>query len=87
MKDDDVTNNVDQPFPAFVKAAPELLPLWDWWVKEGKSTLVMLLVVGLGVLAFYGVRGYLRGRDAKASQSLSSSNTPDELATFYQMVK
>ena len=80
-KDADVTNNADKPLPAVVKAAPELLPLWDWWVKEGKSTIVMIAVIALCVLGFYGVRGYLRGRDAKASQSLSRSNTPDELAT------
>ena len=80
-KDSDVQTNADPALPAFVKAAPELIPLWDWWVKEGKSTLVMLLVVALGVVGFYGVRGYLRGRNAAASQALSRANTPDELAT------
>ena len=74
--------NTDEPaLPAFVKAAPELIPLWDWWVKEGKSTLVMLLVVALGVAGFYGVRGYLRGRNAVIAQTLQQANTPEELAT------
>ena len=80
-KEADVQANVEPELPALVKAAPELIPLWDWWVKEGKSTLVMLLVVVLGVAGFYGVRGYLRSRNAAASQALSRSNTPDELAT------
>ena len=80
-KEADVQNDVDPALPAFVKAAPELIPLWDWWVKEGKSTLMMLLVVALGVAGFYGVRGYMRSRNAAASQALSRANTPDELAT------
>ena len=80
-KEADVQANVEPELPALVKAAPELIPLWDWWVKEGKSTLVMLLVVVLGVAGFYGVRGYLRSRNAAASQALSRSSTPDELAT------
>ena len=80
-KDADVQANVDPELPAFVKAAPELIPLWDWWVKEGKSTLVMLLVVALGVAGFYGVRGYMRARNAAASQALSRASTPDEMAT------
>ena len=29
--------------PGWVKKAPELLPVWDWWVKEGRSTLTLLL--------------------------------------------
>ena len=37
------TQTPDENLPAFVKAAPELLPVWDWWVKEGKSTLMMLV--------------------------------------------
>ena len=74
--------NTDEPaLPAFVKAAPELIPLWDWWVKEGKSTLVMLLVVALGVAGFYGVRSYLRGRNAVIAQTLQQANTPEELST------
>ena len=80
-KEADVQNNADPALPAFVKAAPELIPLWDWWVKEGKSTLMMLLVVALGVAGFYGVRGYMRSRSAAASQALTRANTPDELAT------
>ena len=80
-KEPEVQNTDEPALPAFVKAAPELIPLWDWWVKEGKSTLVMLLVVALGVAGFYGVRGYLRGRNAAIAQTLQQANTPEELAT------
>ena len=80
-KDADVNGNVEKPLPAFVKAAPELLPLWDWWVENGKSTIVTLVVVALGLVGFFGVRGYLNSRNTKASQALSVSNNPEELAS------
>ena len=80
-KDPDVNDNAEKPLPAFVKAAPELLPLWDWWVENGKSTIVTLVVVALGLVGFFGVRGYLNSRNTKASQALSVSNNPEELAS------
>ena len=78
--DADVIDNAEKPLPAFVKAAPELLPLWDWWVQNGKSTIMTLVVVAVAVLGFYGVRGYLNGRNAKASRALSVSNASEELS-------
>ena len=74
-KDADVQENADTNLPAIVKAAPELLPLWDWWVKEGKSTLLMVGVAAVAVLGFYGVRGHLKARDAAASDKLMSAST------------
>ena len=79
-KETDVQENVDTELPAFVKAAPELLPLWDWWVKEGKSMLVTLAVVAVAILGFYGVRNYIKSRDANASDKLLSASTPEDLA-------
>ena len=67
--------------PAFVKAAPELLPVWDWWVKEGKSTLLMLVLVGIGVAGFYGVRNWLTARNAAANQALVNAYNVEELET------
>ena len=66
-----VIDNAERPLPAFVKAAPELLPLWDWWVKNGKSTIVTLVVTALCVMGFFGVRAYLDSRNANASKALS----------------
>ena len=80
-KDADVNGNVEKPLPAFVKAAPELLPLWDWWVENGKSTIVTLVVVALGLVGFFGVRGYLNSRNSKASQALSVPNTQEDLTS------
>lgn len=79
MSEEKKTSN--ENLPAFVKAAPELLPVWDWWVKEGKSTLTMLLVVALAVAGFYAGRNWLRGRDAGANQALVNAYAVDELET------
>ncbi len=68
-----------ESIPEFVKKAPELLPVWDWWVKEGKSTLMMLVVAAAAVGAFYGVRNYLRARDAGANQALVNAYSVDDL--------
>lgn len=73
--------NSEENLPAIVKAAPELLPVWDWWVKEGKSTLMMLVVAVLVVLGFYGGRSWLRARNAAANQALVNAFTVDELET------
>lgn len=71
----------DENLPAFVKAAPELLPVWDWWVKEGKSTLMMLAVAALVVAGIYGGRNWLRARDAAANNALVNAFATDELET------
>ena len=79
MSEEKKTSN--ENLPAFVKAAPELLPVWDWWVKEGKSTVAMLLVAALVVGGFYAGRNWLRGRDAGANQALVNAYAVDELET------
>ena len=79
MSEEKKTSN--ENLPAFVKAAPELLPVWDWWVKEGKSTVAMLLVAALVVAGFYAGRNWLRGRDAGANQALVNAYAVDELET------
>ena len=79
MSEENKTQTPDENLPAFVKAAPELLPVWDWWVKEGKSTLLMLAVAALVAAAFYGGRNWLRGRDAAANGALVNAYNTDEL--------
>ena len=68
--------NTEPEVPALVKKAPELLPLWDWWVKEGRSTLMMVVIAGLAVAAFYAGRNWLRARDAAANAALEISSSP-----------
>lgn len=73
--------NTEPEVPALVKKAPELLPLWDWWVKEGRSTLMMVVIAGLAVAAFYAGRNWLRARDAAANAALVNAYTTEELET------
>lgn len=64
-----------EQLPAFIKAAPELLPVWDWWVKDGKSTVITLAVAGLVVAGYFGVKSHLASRDAKAAQAVWSDES------------
>lgn len=73
------TNNSGSDIPSFVKAAPELLPVWDWWVKEGRSTLLMLAVAAIAIGGFYAGRNWLHSRDAAANAALVNAFTTDEL--------
>ncbi len=73
------TKNIVSDVPAFVKAAPELLPVWDWWVKDGRSTLLMLAVAAIAVGGFYAGRNWLHSRDAAANAALVNAFTTDEL--------
>ncbi len=79
MSEENKNETVPEHIPDFVKKAPELLPVWDWWVKEGRSTLMMLAIAGAVVGAFYGIRGYLRSREAAANAALANSYTTEDL--------
>lgn len=48
-------------------------------LQEIKSTLPWLLVVGLAVASYYGVKHYMADRRAAASEAVASSYTTDEL--------
>lgn len=60
---------------------PELIPLYDWWKKEGKSWLVSLAIAAAVVGAFYGAKHWIKARQAAASSALSEASTADELET------
>ncbi len=77
----DKNENTEREVPALVKKAPELLPLWDWWVKEGRSTLMMVAIAGLAVAAFYAGRNWLKSRDVAANAALVNAYTVEELET------
>ena len=65
--------------PGWVKKAPELLPVWDWWVKEGRSTVTLLLVAAVCVAGWYAFKNWKAGRVAAANNALGNSFTADEL--------
>ena len=72
-------NPVTEEVPGWVKKAPELLPVWDWWVKEGRSTVTILLVAGVCVAGYYALKNWQAGRTAAANSALVNSFTTDEL--------
>jgi tetratricopeptide (TPR) repeat protein len=70
---------VTEEVPNWVKKAPELLPVWDWWVKDGRSTVTWLLVAGVFVAGFYAWKNWQTGRTAAANAALVNAFTADEL--------
>lgn len=70
---------VTEEVPGWVKKAPELLPVWDWWVKEGRSTVTLLLVAGVCVAGWYAFKNWQSGRAAAANSALVNAFTADEL--------
>jgi len=57
----------------------ELLPVLEWWEKDGKQTVAILLVAGLAVAGYYGVKGWRDGRRIAAADSLMTAYTAEEL--------
>ena len=62
-----------------MKVNPEFLPLIEWWEKDGKSTVIWLLVAALAVGGWYGFKAYRSSVKAAASSALVNSFTTDEL--------
>lgn len=79
MSKDKNTNPVTDEVPGWVKKAPELLPVWDWWVKEGRSTITLLLVAGVCVAGWFAFKNWQEGRVAAANNALVNTFTVDEL--------
>ena len=44
-----------------LKTNPELLPLIEWWEKEGKQTVIWLLVAAIAVGGWYGWKNHKFG--------------------------
>lgn len=63
---------------------PELVPLYDWWVKEGKSTLVMVVVAVACVFGWRFATSYFAKRDAAANAALVNANGVAELQDAVQ---
>ena len=70
---------VTEEIPNWVKKTPELLPVWDWWVKDGRSTVTWLLVAGVCVAGWYAFKNWQAGRAAAANTALVNAFTADEL--------
>ena len=70
---------VSEEVPGWVKKAPELLPVWDWWVKDGRSTVTILLVAGVCVAGWYAFKNWQDNRTSEANSALVNSFAADEL--------
>ena len=62
-----------------LKTNPELLPLVDWWEKDGKQTVILLAVAAIAVAGWYGWKNYRAARHDAASDALVSAYTAEEL--------
>ena len=70
---------ITEELPGWVKKAPELLPVWDWWVKEGRSTVTLLLVAAVCVAGWYAFKNWKASRVVAANNALVNAFTTDEL--------
>lgn len=62
-----------------LKTNPELLPLVEWWEKDGKQTVALLAVAAIAVGGWYGWKSHRASVRAAASESLVNAYTADEL--------
>ena len=62
-----------------LKTNPELLPLVEWWEKDGKSTVIWLLVTAIAVGGWYGWKNHRAAVKAAASDALVNAYTTEEI--------
>lgn len=62
-----------------LKNNPELIPLVEWWEKDGKQTVALLAVAAIAVGGWYGWKAHRESVRDAASASLTSTYTADEL--------
>ena len=62
-----------------LKNNPELIPLIEWWEKDGKQTVALLAVAAIAVGGWYGWKAHRESVRDAASASLTSAYTADEL--------
>ena len=62
-----------------LKTNPELLPLIEWWEKDGKQTLIGVLIAAVLVGGFYGWRNYRASVRNAAAGALASTYTTEEI--------
>ena len=62
-----------------LKTNPELLPLVEWWEKDGKSTVIWLLVAAIAVGGWYGWKNHRQAVKQAASDALVNAYTTEEI--------
>ncbi len=62
-----------------LKKNPELIPLVEWWEKDGKSTVIWLLVAAVAVGGWYGWKNHRAAMKAAASDAAVNAYTTEEI--------
>lgn len=57
----------------------ELLPVIEWWEKDGRQTVAVLAVAAAVAAGYYGFKGWRESRAAAASESLLVATQTEEL--------
>jgi len=62
-----------------LKNNPELIPLIEWWEKDGKQLVLWLVVAAIAVGGWYGWKNHRAAVKAAASDALVSTYTVEEI--------
>ena len=62
-----------------LRTNPELLPLVEWWEKDGKETVIYLLVAAIAVGGWYGWKHHKAAVKEAASSALVNAYTTEEI--------
>jgi len=62
-----------------MKVTPELLPVIEWWEKDGKQTVIWLAVAAVAVGGWYGFKNYRAAQRVAASSAFVNAYTTEEL--------
>ena len=62
-----------------LKKNPELIPLVEWWEKDGKQTVTWLLVAAIAVGGWYGWKNHRAATRAAASDAVVNAYTTEEI--------
>jgi len=64
-----------------MKVTPELLPLIEWWEKDGKQTVIYLAIAAVAVGGWYGFKNHRNAVRMAARDSLVNAYTAEEIET------
>jgi len=62
-----------------LKTNPELLPLIEWWEKDGKQTVIYLAIAAIAVGGWYGFKHHRIAVRTAASDALVNAYTTEEI--------
>lgn len=79
MSNEKKSEPVREELPGWVKKTPEILPVWDWWVREGRSTITLLFVAAICVSGWFAFRNWRANRATAANNALMNAFSTDEL--------